>query len=71
MYLFNLSWVGKSMYSVAKPFIAESTRRKIQIVDLNNILQDMDINSMPKELGGRASYTLDEAFDATVQLLES
>lgn len=56
-YVLHVNWFYKTMWTLAKPLLAQKTRDKIEILsDPSELLKYFDSNQLAKEYGGTSEY---------------
>ena len=64
-YMVNTNWFISMLWGLLKSFWPEHTRQRLVFVrDYDRqVLTDIEASELPRELGGTADYTLDDAID--------
>lgn len=59
IFVVNMSWFHRTLWFAVKPFLKESTKRKVNLIGddseeiINALTMDIDIEVIPKDLGGK------------------
>ena len=62
VYIFNYGMIFNAIMTMMWPLIPEHSKKKFTMCKVDALLEVIDADQLPAELGGTAGYSLDEAY---------